>query len=204
MAEGAENGSLGPGEVTRWLQARGAEAPGALTADLVPVLYRELRRIAASRLSKERPGLTLTPTALVHEAYLELSRQRVQWKNRAHFLGVASIAMRRVLVHAAEARRAAKRGSGVAPESLEETEVAAGLEFDPEAVISLDRHLSALAVKHDRAAQVVEWKVFGGMSFEEIADLTDLSVPTLRRDWKLARAFMAERMATEESIERGS
>lgn len=170
-------------------------ATGAEGASLEPMLYRELRRIAAGRLARERPDHTLSPTALVHEAWFALSAQRAPFQSRAHFLAVASVAMRRILLHAAEARRAAKRGGGQAAEPLD-PELPA-LEFDPDAVISLDQHLTRLAAEHPRAARVLELKVFAGMTFDEIAEVTEVSVPTARRDWRLARALLAEHLEGE-------
>jgi RNA polymerase sigma factor (TIGR02999 family) len=161
---------------------------------IVPLVYDELRRLAASYLKHERGNHTLQPTALVHEAYLRLVDQRdVAWQNRAHFMGVAAIVMRRVLVNHARERAAAKRGDGLVPESLTVVgDVAAPAPVD---LLALDRALDALAALDARKCRVVELKFFGGLTTEETAEAVDASVATVERDWSFARAWLYDHLS---------
>ena len=181
------------GEITRLLAELADEDPSAVVDAVLPLLYGELRRIAAGQMRGEKPGQTLSPTALVHEAFIQLSGQRaVHWKNRAHFLGVAALAMRRVLLHAAEARRALRRGGGISPRTFDEEMVA--VEFDPDAVLSLDETLRVLEATKPRPARVAVLKVYGGLNFDEIGEVLEISVPTVQRDWRFARAWLGSRL----------
>jgi len=157
---------------------------------LVSLVYDELRRIAHAQLRRERRDHTLNTTALVHEAYMRLVDQtRVRWRDRAHFFGVAALAMRRILVNYAEARRAAKRGGGVAPVPLDE----AALVLDDREVdelLALDEALGRLKAFNPRGAQVVEYRFFAGLGYDEIAALMDVSPITVRRAWEAARAWL--------------
>ena len=161
---------------------------------VVPLVYDELRRLAASYLKHERGNHTLQPTALVHEAYLRLVDQRdVAWQNRAHFIAVAAIVMRRVLVNHARDRAAAKRGDGLVPESLTVVgDVAAQVPVD---MLALDRALDALAALDERKCRVVELKFFGGLTTEETADAVGTSVATVERDWSFARAWLYDQLS---------
>ena len=155
---------------------------------LLPVVYREMKRLAASYLKAERPGHTLQPTALAHEAYLRLvGRDRIQWQNRAHFLGVAARAMREILVDHARRRRAQKRGGGQPVTMLDEALVGGGrpIEFD-----DLDHALNDLARLSERQARVVELRYFGGLSIEETAEVLGVSPATVKREWATARAWL--------------
>ena len=177
------------GEITRWLGALRAGDREALDR-LVPLLYDELRGLARRLLEQERPGQTLTPTALVHEAYLRLVDQtRVEWKNRGHFFAVASQAMRRALVDHARARAAAKRGGGVEPEPLG-IEVATPNPVPPIEVLALDQALDRLAAVDPELARVVELRFFGGLTLEETAEVSGRSLASIKRDWRAARAFL--------------
>lgn len=158
--------------------------------DLLPLVYGELKRIAARQLRGERPDHTLSTTALVHEAWMELSRlDRIKWQNRSHYLAVASQAMRRVLIDHAVARRAQKRGGGRAVETLEDDALVL-IEGRAEELLDLNQALERLAAIDDRQARIVECRFFGGMSIEETAEALDLSPATVKREWTLARAWL--------------
>jgi RNA polymerase sigma factor (TIGR02999 family) len=167
-------------------------------AQLVPRVYDELRRIAHHHLRAERPGRTLQTTALVHEAYLRLvDTRRVRWESRAHFLSVAAQAMRRILVDAARARGARKRGGGAAIVPLDE---AALLAPQREAsLIALDEALTALAAVDPRKSRVVELRYFGGLSVEETAAVLHVSPETVHRDWRVAKAWLLRALSGTET-----
>ncbi len=157
---------------------------------MAPLVYDELRRLAASYLSRERAGHTLQPTALVNEAFLRLVDQtQVTWQNRAHFLGVAAQAMRRILVDHARRKRAAKRGEGAIHVSFEMLGSVSGPSRDV-ALDDLDDALDDLARLEPRQARVVELRFFGGLSIEEAAQVMGTSPATTKRDWTVARAFL--------------
>ena len=155
---------------------------------LLPVVYGEMRRLAASYLKNERTGHTLQPTALVHEAYLRIVVQDVSWQNRAHFLGIAAQAMRRILVDHARRRRAARRGGGEVAVSIDEA-MAIGHER-PVAFDELDAALNDLAKISERQARIVELRYFGGLTIEETAEVMGVSPVTVKRDWAVARAWL--------------
>jgi RNA polymerase sigma-70 factor, ECF subfamily len=156
---------------------------------LMPLIYRELHKLAKRYMSREEPGQTLQTTALIHEAYLKLGGSSGGgWENRAHFFGVAAKAMRHVLVDHARARCAAKRGGDVRIEQLEEG-VDAGVVRAAE-VIALDDALTNLVAQYPRQAEVVELRYFGGFSVEETAAALKVSPETVARDWHFARAFL--------------
>lgn len=154
---------------------------------LLPLVYDELRALAQSHLRHERDGHTLNPTALVHEAYLKLLGQDADWQNRGHFFGIASLAMRRVLVHYARQRAAEKRGGGVQAVTLLDDHVGAAPADD---LLALDEALDRLAEVAERPAKVVELRFFGGLTQEETAEVLGVSVPTVQRDWQTARAWL--------------
>ncbi len=171
------------------LLARVQEGDGEARAAMVPLVYDELRRLAASYLRRERSDHTLQPTALVHEAYLRLFNQHeAAFQNRGHFMAVAAIVMRRVLVNHARARNAVKRGDGVLVESLSVVGDVAGA--SPVDVIALDQALEALTALDERKGRVVELKFFGGLSNAEAAEALGLSLATVERDWSFARAWL--------------
>jgi RNA polymerase sigma factor (TIGR02999 family) len=160
---------------------------------LLTAVYRELRRCAAAHLRRERVGDTLQPTALVHEAYLRLVRQdRVAWRNRGQFLGVASQMMRRILVDRARARNMRKRSGQWSRVALDE---GAALEPAREVdVLDLDRALVELATFDARKSQIAELRFFGGLSLEETGNALGLSVATVERDWQTARVWLYTRL----------
>jgi RNA polymerase sigma-70 factor (ECF subfamily) len=165
-------------------------------AKLVPVVYDELRRLAAYYMHQERSDHTLQATALVHEAYLRLVDQRhVDWKNRNHFFGVAAQLMRRVLLMHAREHQAAKRGGGAQKVSLDETAI-----FSPaqaEELVFLDELLTRLAALDPQQARVVEFRFFAGLSVEETAELMNISTATVKRDWAMAKAWLAREMGRQ-------
>jgi RNA polymerase sigma factor (TIGR02999 family) len=161
--------------------------------ELFPVVYPELRRLAALRMRAERCGHTLQPTALVNEVYLGLADQkRITWHNRAHFFGVAAQLMRRILMQYAERRRALKRGSGKAEVPLDEVSL-----MSPDRaqqLLDLDRALSELAAVDSRQSQIVELRFFAGRTVEETGRVLGISPATVKREWRLARAWLSASM----------
>lgn len=178
-------------EITTLLEAWSRGERGALDR-LIPVVYEELRKIAESQLRREHPGITLQPTALVHEAYLRLLDQRaVNFQNRAHFFGAAAQIIRRVLVDHARKKRAAKRDGGEMI-TLEDG-LAAAFPRDVE-LIELDAALGQLEQFDAGKARIVELRYFLGLSIPDTADALAMSQTTLKREWALARAWLYERL----------
>jgi RNA polymerase sigma-70 factor, ECF subfamily len=176
------------GEVTELLAQLGSRGPAAIDR-LMSILYDELRRIARRQLRAERPDHTLETTALVHEAYVKLvGLDRVSWQNRAHFLAVASQAMRRVLVDHAVSRRAQKRGGVRRKVPLDGVDP--GQAQPVETLVALDTALHRLEQIDSRLSRVVECRYFGGMSVEEAAEALHVSPATIKRDWSVARAWL--------------
>lgn len=173
---------------------------GAKAGDLLPQVYDELRRLAANYLRHERPGQTLQATALVHEAFLRLSREKNQpWQNRTHFLAIAALSMRQILVQRARARHAAKRGGGAERITLDESAMS---DHTPDApggvdVLALDAALEKLAGLDPQQAKIVELRYFGGLTVEEAAEALDISPATVKRHWALARAFLRQELQPE-------
>jgi RNA polymerase sigma-70 factor, ECF subfamily len=177
-------------EVTRLL-AEWAKGDAQALDELTPLVYRELRQLAASCLRKERQGHTLQPTALVHEAYLRLvDQESPSWQNRSHFFGVAARLMRQILVDHARRKQAGKRAGQKV--SLEEAVI-----FQPELsrdLIALDSGLNALEKLDPRKCKVVELHYFGGLSMDEIAQTLGVSTVTVRRDMRMAEAWLHHQM----------
>jgi RNA polymerase sigma factor (TIGR02999 family) len=156
---------------------------------LLPVIYDELRKLAANYLRRERPDHTLQPTALVHEAYIRLVDQtRANWQNRAHFFGVAAQIMRRLLVDHARKHNAEKRGQAFQKLSLDEN-IDRAVDRTAE-LIALDDALKALAELDEQKARMVELRYFGGLSIEETADVLGVSPVTIKRHWRFAKAWL--------------
>ena len=177
-----------PGQVTQWLSALDGLQPQASNR-LFELLYDDLRRLARSHMRREDSGHTLSATALAHEAWFRMAEQtRTHWKNRSHFLAVASTMMRRILVNHALAHRAAKRDAELVPVTLSGLE-ALGIPPDRD-VVAVHEALLAFEVVDARAAKVVELRFFGGLENEEIAQALGLSLATVKRDWTLARAWL--------------
>jgi len=163
--------------------------------DLLPLVYRELKRRAAAYLRHERRDHTLQPTALVHEAYLRLiGQERVAWQNRDHFFGIAAQMMRRILVDHARERQAAKRPGAGLRVALDDR-IGATLPVECE-VLLLDQALQQLTEVDARQALIVELRYFGGMSEHEVARVLSLSRATVTREWQTARAWLYRRMTT--------
>jgi RNA polymerase sigma factor (TIGR02999 family) len=184
-------------DITRILSADDAGNPSA-AEELLPLVYAELRCLAKQRLSKERPGLTLDATGLVHEAYLRLmppdsasgaSGQKQQWDGRAHFFAAAAEAMRRILVESARRKRSLKHGGNLHRHSIDDVIPAVGV--PPDDVLAVDESLEKLAQVDAQAAQVVKLHFFGGMSLDEVAAALDISSRTAERDWAFARTWLA-------------
>lgn len=161
--------------------------------DLWPDAYGELRRVALRLLGRERPGHTLTPTALVHEVWLNLaaSKTPLMVNDRVHFVSLAARAMRHILVNHAQARLTDKRGGGAEHITLSVSEDLPATQSGPAELLAVHQALAALAEEDPRAAQVAELKVFGGMAVPEIAAALSVSEPTVKRDWVFARAHLA-------------
>src|SRR5262245_8043484 len=166
--------------------------------EMLALVYDELRRLARNFLARERLDHTLQPTALVHEAYLRLIDQRqVDWRNRAQFVGMAAVMMRRILVNHARDRAAEKRGGGARKVSLSELhDVGGGPDID---VIALHDALEKLEAQDPRKSRVVELKFFGGLTTAEIAEVMQLSPATVEREWSFSRAWLYDAMAEGEA-----
>jgi RNA polymerase sigma factor (TIGR02999 family) len=178
-----------PSEITRLLIAWSDGDQTALES-LLPLIEQELHRIARHYMRKENPGHTLQTTALVNEAYFRLIDQKsVRWQNRAHFFGIAAQIMRRVLLNYARDRHRVKRGGQAVQVSLSEVAVV-GAEKSAE-LIALDEALKRLETFDERKCRVVELRYFGGLSVEETAEVLGVSVVTVARDWKMAKAWLA-------------
>lgn len=159
------------------------------------VVYNELRQLAARKLRGERDDHTLSTTALVHEAWLELNKlNRIQWQNHGHFLAVAAQAMRRILIDYAVARRRQKRGGGQVVVSLDDGDALAIADDRADELVELEEALERLQVINERQAKVVECRFYGGMSVEETADALNVSPATVKREWAIARAWLNREM----------
>ena len=169
--------------------------------ELMPQVYDELRRLAANYLRHERPGQTLQATALVHEAFLRLSKEKNQpWKNRTHFLAIAALSMRQILVQRARARHAEKRGGGAEKITLDESVMRGdrperGGEAGGVDVLALDTALEKLAALDPQQAKIVELRYFGGLTVEEVAEALDISPATVKRHWTVARAWLHKELS---------
>ena len=184
-----------PKEITRLLVAWSDGDESAL-AQLTPLVYEELHRLAHRYMSGERPGHTLQTTALVNEAYVRLiDWKNVRWQNRAHFFAASAQLMRRILVDFARLHNYQKRGGGVRAETLDEAALVAK---DKGAdMVALDEALNSLAELDARQSRVVELRFFGGLTNDEVAEVLKVSEATVRRDWSLARAWLHRELATK-------
>jgi RNA polymerase sigma factor (TIGR02999 family) len=184
--------SVSPDRVTQLLQQWSHGDDSAL-AELTPLVYEELRRLAHHYMEGERPDHTLQTTALVNEAYLRLADQTASnWQSRAHFFAVAARAMRQILVSYARSNRAQKRGGGVARIELDESAI-----LSPEQskeIVDLHEALERLGALDSRKARVVELKYFGGLNYDEIAEVMKVSTVTVRRDWVFAKAWLYDEL----------
>ena len=183
-----------PGEVTCLLESWGKGNDAALD-ELMPLVYADLRTIAAGQLRGERQNHTLQATALVNEAFLRLVDQdQIEWQSRAQFFALAARSMRRILVDHARRRRAGKRGGDPRRVPLDDIAVTAGPEVD---VLELDDSLKRLEALDSRQARIVELRFFAGCTMEEIAEVLDISASTIKRQWRLARVWLRADLAHE-------
>jgi RNA polymerase sigma factor (TIGR02999 family) len=183
-------------DVTQILHA--IEHGDARAADeLLPLVYEELRKLAACKMAHESPDQTLQPTALVHEAWLRVTgRGNVQWSGRAHFFAAAAEAMRRILIDNARRKRALRHGGGQQRVDLQEKDIAAGA--DDEQLLAINEALEKFAAQDKPKAELVKLRFFGGLTIEEAADILGISVATAKRHWIYARAWLhAEIKATQ-------
>jgi RNA polymerase sigma factor (TIGR02999 family) len=180
--------SASPQEVTELL-AQWSDGDDAALAELTPLVYEELRDLAHRHMGGERPDHTLQTTALVNEAYLRLADQtNPRWQNRAHFFAVAARAMRQILVSYARSNRAQKRGGGAFKVELDEAAIVSPEES--KAIVDLHEALERLGTLDSRKAQVVELKYFGGLNYDEMAEVLKISPVTVRRDWEFAKLWL--------------
>jgi RNA polymerase sigma factor (TIGR02999 family) len=179
--------------VSKILEGARAGDPTA-AAELLPAVYAELRRLAASKLARERPGQTLQATALVHEAWLRVAGG--QFQNRGHFFAAAAEAMRRILVERARRRDREKRGEGAEHLDITEVEIL-GPNHDNAELLAVHETLDQLAQQDSRKAELVKLRYFVGLSFEETAEVLGISVPTAKRDWAYARAWLHREIRRE-------
>ena len=183
-------------EVTRLLASWSRGDVEAREA-LIPLVYGELRRLAASYLRRERSDHTLQPTALVHEAYMRLVEQKsVQWQNRGHFFAITAQLMRRILVDHARTHLADKRGSGAPKVPL--TEAIVMSQERPSELLALDEGLTRLAALDPQQARVVELRIFGGLTVEETAGVLGISAATVKRNWSMAKAWLSQEIRKAE------
>lgn len=181
-------------QLTRLLEAW-QKGDSAAADKLVPLVYAELRRIAASKLRGERGGHTLQPTALVHEAWLRLMQQHSSgWQNREQFFAIAAQAMRRILVDHARKRHAAKRGDGEVPVDVDELSEILTVTLPDDRLLALDEALKGLAALDARQAKIIELRFFGGLSVEETASVLAISPTTVKREWATGRAWLFRAM----------
>jgi RNA polymerase sigma factor (TIGR02999 family) len=186
------------GEVTRLL-ARLSQGEQGAADELLPLIYAELHRLASNFMARRRPGDTLQPTALVHEAYLKLlPAEGAQWTDHEHFLAVAAKAMQSELIDHARRRHAQKRGDGAQSLPFDDALL---LAFEERAtdLLALEEALARLSVQSERAARVVELRFFGGLTHEEIGRLLGVTPRTVERDWQTARAWLHQALSDDDS-----
>jgi len=185
------------GEVTRLLrEVRSGDQEA--TGRLIAAVYGELRQVAGRAMRRERPGHTLQPTALVNEAFLRLVNQTgIEWKDRAHFFGVAARLMREILVDYARQHAAAKRGGGFKV-TLDDSLLVSEGRLDE--VIAWDEVLRRLEQLDARQSRIVELRFFGGLNVEEVAEVMEISTPTVKREWASAKAWLHRELASGKSV----
>jgi len=179
-------------DVTELLKRHTDGDPQAL-AELIPLVYKELQKLASHYLQGERPGHTLQATALVHEAYIRLvEHKEIDWKNRSHFFAVAALTMRRILVDYARKHRAVKRG-GDSPQISLERDAVFSREQSPE-LLAIDELLTKLAKLDPQEARIVELRYFAGLSVGQTAEVVGVSPATVKREWSIAKAWLTREM----------
>jgi RNA polymerase sigma factor (TIGR02999 family) len=183
----------GSGEVTKLL-VRFRDGDRQAEAELIPLIYGELRRLAYRCLNRERGDHTLQPTALVHEAFLRMvNEEQPSWQNRSHFFGVAARLMRQILVDHARRHQSLKRGGACSRSALDEGLLVFSAEKSAE-FLALDEALDRLARQDERQSRIVEMKFFAGLDIEEIAQVLTISARTVKREWTMARAWLHQEM----------
>ena len=182
-------------DVTRLLEAAAAGQPQA-AAELLPLVYGELRRLAAARMAAERPGHTLNATALVHEAYLRLVGSELEqpWDGRGHFFAAAAEAMRRILVEAARRKKRVRHGGGLQQQPIEANEPTIAAPVDAVDLLALDEALGRLETASPRRAQLVKLRYFAGFSLPDVAEMLGISQSTAEADWTYAKAWLKREM----------
>ncbi|MFC1765642.1 sigma-70 family RNA polymerase sigma factor [Planctomycetota bacterium] len=177
-------------DVTRILSAI-QQGDGKASEELLPLVYEELRILAAQKLSQEKPGQTLQATALVHEAYLRLTGEELQdWQSRRHFFRAAAEAMRRILIDSARRKKRQKHGGKHQKSELEESILGVNDRVQVDDLIALDEALSKLTKKDEAMAEVIKLRYFAGLSVEQTADVLEISPRTVKRHWAYARAWL--------------
>ena len=186
------------GDVTHVLERAQKGDPNA-AAELLPLVYHELRRLAAARMAHERPDQTLQPTALVHEAWLRLvGNNNQEWNGRAHFFGAAAEAMRRILIENARRKSAARHGGGQARLDIQEIEISAAGTDDE--LLAVHEALDKLATRDRQKAELVKLRYFVGMTAAEAAEVLGISVPTADRWWNYSRAWLFEEIERQRKV----
>jgi RNA polymerase sigma factor (TIGR02999 family) len=194
---------VSPAVVTRLLNDA-ASGDARAAAELLPLVYEELRRLARQKMGQERAGHTLQATALVHEAYLRLvdGNTAKSWDGRWHFFAAAAEAMRRILVDQARRRGRIKRGGGAARQRIDLENVDLAVNEPPEELLAVDEGLTALAAQHPDKAQLVKLRYFAGLTIEEAAEAMGISVATANRQWAYARAWLFRYLESGEAADR--
>ncbi len=182
---------MNPGEITLILQ-RASQGDSAASAQLLPLLYDELRRLAAAKMARESAGHTLQPTALVHEAWLRLGGdQQPDWQNRAHFFGAAAEAMRRILIDRARRRRAVRHGGELQRVNLDDVQIPEAAVSDDE-LLAVHDALERFATEDPKKAELVKLRYFAGLTLEDAAQSLDIPLGTAKRWWTYARAWLTQ------------
>lgn len=191
-----------PVSVTQLLEAAAAGQAGATDA-LLPVVYDELRRLAAALMSRERAGQTLQPTALVHEAYLKLvGSADLNWQNRAHFFGAAARAMRQILIDRARRMKVARGAREAIENELLVDAGSFGMANDADELLELDRAMDELRGRDERQHEIVMLRYFAGLTIEQTAAAMDLSTGTVKSEWSWARAWLLRKLETARGTRR--
>lgn len=185
----------GMNDLTLLLNRISQVGEAAAADQLLPLVYQELRRVAAQKMARETPGHTLQATALVHEAWMRVGGEKQSWENRAHFFAAAAEAMRRILIDRARSKRAARHGGGQERVDIDEVEIVADLPADE--LLAVNAALDKLAGHDAQKAELVKLRYFAGLTIEEAADVLGISAPTAKRYWSYARAWLFREIGRE-------
>ncbi|MEM0925875.1 MAG: sigma-70 family RNA polymerase sigma factor [Planctomycetota bacterium] len=184
-------------QITRLLSEAETKSNDAFSEELLPLVYEELRRLAGIQMAHEKPGQTIQPTALVHEAYLRLvGNPDLRWESRGHFFAAAARSMRQILINRANKKKAVKHGGGRI--RAEFREIACVDEPEPDQMIALDAALQKLEQLDERKGKIVNLRFFAGLTIEETSSALGLSVATVKRDWQFARTWLHREMSPME------